>query len=344
MFKKYSKAAVCLLMAGSLAACSSTVPEATEAPEETPAVETTPESSETPEAGSNEFVLTGEVTEPVVIDTDQDVTITLRDVKAEMEDSFIKVDNAASVTMVVEGNNDIKVSGEEIKAINSSSDLTITGEGTLRITSDDSCIKTDGNLIVESGTFELTCGDDGDGLRADEALTINDGNFNIRAGECIEATVVEINGGELNLSSADDAINASEKSASGLTPTFIMNGGKLFIEMDGGDTDGIDSNGDIEINGGEIEVYAISAFDWDGKLIWNDGAVIVNGEEVTEIQNSAGDIGMMHGEMPGPMFNGEKPEFPEEEHPKMSEGPTGRPEGRQGEGPGEPVESPKSAE
>ena len=55
--------------------------------------------------------------------------------------------------------------------------------------------------------------------------------------------------------------------------------------MGQGDTDGIDSNGDLYINGGKITVNAQSPFDYDGTCEKNGGTIIVNGEETDTITN-----------------------------------------------------------
>ena len=61
--------------------------------------------------------------------------------------------------------------------------------------------------------------------------------------------------------------------------------------MGQGDTDGIDSNGDLTINGGTINITGQSSFDYDGTATYNGGTLIVNGEEVYEITNQFGGMG-----------------------------------------------------
>ncbi|MGO4545404.1 hypothetical protein AB4Z29_11430 [Paenibacillus sp. 2TAB23] len=58
--------------------------------------------------------------------------------------------------------------------------------------------------------------------------------------------------------------------------------------MASGDTDAFDSNGDIYVNGGTINVEAASAFDADGTVQLNGGNVTVNGEKITQITQSRG--------------------------------------------------------
>lgn len=55
--------------------------------------------------------------------------------------------------------------------------------------------------------------------------------------------------------------------------------------MGAGDTDGVDSNGDICINGGTISITGQSTFDYGGKAEYNGGTIIENGEETNTITN-----------------------------------------------------------
>ena len=73
--------------------------------------------------------------------------------------------------------------------------------------------------------------------------------------------------------------------------------------MGQGDTDAIDSNGNIYINDGEINITAQSPFDYDGEAKLNGGKLIVNGEETTTITNQ-----FMGGNMEGQVPNGQAPQ------------------------------------
>ena len=55
--------------------------------------------------------------------------------------------------------------------------------------------------------------------------------------------------------------------------------------MGAGDTDGVDSNGDLIINGGTINVTGNSGFDYDGSSSFNGGTIIVNGQQLDSIPN-----------------------------------------------------------
>ncbi|SFB70560.1 carbohydrate-binding domain-containing protein [Butyrivibrio sp. YAB3001] len=173
-----------------------------------------------------------------------------------------------------------------------------------------------GYVYISGGTFDIEVS--ADGIQATSVLMINGGTFNINAREGLEATYVQINDGNLTISASDDGINASSKSTN-YDVVIEINGGNLNITMASGDTDALDANGSLYINGGTVDITAQFAFDFDNEAKLTGGTVTVNGEEVTEITNSM----MMGGQRPfgggnGQGFNGENP-------PQMPEG-TDRPE------------------
>ena len=231
------------------------------------------------------FFYSGKLTEKIYIDSTDDITITLENVTASMSESIINIESARSATIILKGDNNLTTTGEEIKTIDSRDDLIIKGDGTLTINSTDTAIKSNDNLTVESGTLVLNA-TDGDGLRANESLTINGGSIEINSAEGLEATKVIINDGTINIYATVDGINASEKSSKGLTPTIEINGGQVNVNMANGDTAAIDSNGYLYINGGEVNISAQFAFDFDLEAKLNGGNVYVNGQKVDVINNS----------------------------------------------------------
>ena len=80
-----------------------------------------------------------------------------------------------------------------------------------------------------------------------------------------------------------------------------INGGDITIAMSAGDTDGIDANGSIAVNGGSISITGSSGFDYDGTAQLNGGTVVVNGQTLTSIPNQmmGGGFGGMGGQMGG---------------------------------------------
>lgn len=196
-------------------------------------------------------------------------------------------------------------SEESAKAIKSGNTLTINN-GNFTINSKDDGIHSNGNVKIENGTFTIKSSDDG--IHGDSLVEINDGTINITASEGIEATFVKINGGNITINAADDGINAGKKSDE-YTPTIEINGGNITIKMGQGDTDGLDSNGNLYINGGTIDITGQSPFDYDGEAKYNGGKMIVNGVETTEITNQmmGGIMGGMQGGMPNDVEQGQMP-------------------------------------
>ena len=137
-----------------------------------------------------------------------------------------------------------------------------------------------GWIYIGGGSFAIRVGDDA--IHAASAVQIDGGSFAIAAAEGIEGTYIQINGGELDIRAGDDGLNAGRKS-SAYRPTIEITGGRVTITADSRDTDCVDSNGDIRITGGAVEVSGVSTFDYDGKASFTGGTVIVNGEKVKKL-------------------------------------------------------------
>ena len=180
-----------------------------------------------------------------------------------------------------------------------------TGEDGVHVENDED--DTAGSFYMGGGSLTITAGDDA--VHATTILQIDGGEINISAAEGLEATWVQINGGTINITAADDGINGAHKS-SAYTPTIEINGGTITIDMGSGDTDAVDSNGNIYINGGTLDITAQSPFDYDGTAEYNGGTIIVNGVQVNSITNQmmggqggfggqSGDFGGQSGTQPG---------------------------------------------
>lgn len=202
-----------------------------------------------------------------------------------------------------------------------SKDTLIIKSGTYNIEVDDDGIRGKDNVIITDGTFNINAGGDGikssndtdtekgyitieggtfnikassDGIQAITKLVINGGDFTITSSEGLEATYIVINDGTVKIEASDDGINASNKSTVS-TPTIEINGGNITINMGQGDTDALDVNGNIYINGGTINITAQSPFDYDNEGKLNGGTVTVNGSKVTELTNQMMGGGMVPG-------------------------------------------------
>ncbi len=148
-----------------------------------------------------------------------------------------------------------------------------------------------GYIYISGGSLDITAGDDA--IRATTYVQIDGGDITINNSyEGIEATQVYINGGTIDLYALDDGLNATSKSD--LDVEIVISGGNITIEVGSGDTDGIDSNGDLSISGGVISITApFSSVDVDGNISQTGGTVYVNGElveDVSSLSSSGGHI------------------------------------------------------
>lgn len=206
----------------------------------------------------------------------------------------------------VTSKDDLKVTGGTYQ-ITSSADA-LEANDSIRIAGGDIAIATDkdglhaendeddtlGYVYICGGTLNVEAADDA--IHATTYAQIDSGTLGLSGGEAIEATYIQVNGGDITVSAWDDGLNASYKSGSVGMPTIDIRGGNLSITMAQGDTDAIDSNGYIIVSGGTIDISAQFAFDYDMGAELTGGTVYVNGEQVYEITESM----MMGGGMGGP--------------------------------------------
>ena len=139
--------------------------------------------------------------------------------------------------------------------------------------------------------MELSSGDDG--IHADASIIILGGEISIKKSyEGIESQNISINGSVINLIASDDGINCAggvdqevggrpgdDHFATDSEAFIIINSGDLYINANG---DGIDSNGTITVNGGNIVVEGPtsngnSALDYGISATINGGTFIAIG-------------------------------------------------------------------
>lgn len=300
-------------------------------------------------AAAGTYVLSGELTGQVVVDSTGDgvVHLVLDDATITSETTAaIEVADAQSVVVVLADGStnslaDAATYGDTsgdapTGTLYSTADLTIGGTGSLTVTgnSNNGIVGKDG-LVITGGTIDVTSVDDGilgkdylvltdgtvtvdavgDALTSDNTedagsgfvlveggeLTVTSQDDGIKgvqvligggavevagSNEALEGSLIVIDDGDVELHSADDGINAasSDDSASTDGQAGQMGGGmgggmavddSLALHVNGGTLevwasgDGLDSNGNATITGGEITVY--------GPTTDGNGALDVNG-------------------------------------------------------------------
>ena len=227
--------------------------------------------------------------------------------------------------IVLNGTGSLTINSAQGNGISGKDDVKITG-GTYDITSAEDGIEAHDSIRIGGGTITIKAGKDGlhceddeddtvgwiyisdgtlditsssDGIRGTTYTQIDGGTINVSSVEGIESTYIQINGGNVDVSTTDDGINASQKSKSIGTPVFEITGGSLTVTMSGNDVDCIDSNGNIIVSGGTINVSyptqgPSESFDCDGTATYTGGTIIINGSQVDSIpQSMMGGRGMM---------------------------------------------------
>ncbi|MCD7954536.1 MAG: carbohydrate-binding domain-containing protein [Lachnospiraceae bacterium] len=161
---------------------------------------------------------------------------------------------------------------ESTKGIKAGSELFVSG-GTIAVDAYDDALHSNGTITVSGGSITVSTGDDG--VHADTELIVSDGSITVtQSVEGLEANQITISGGDISVIASDDGINANGGSSSwgwgmgmGQTasqnaseegqssseemPLLLITGGTLWINAQG---DGLDSNGDLTIEGGTVVV------------------------------------------------------------------------------------------
>lgn len=180
----------------------------------------------------------------------------------------VVVNATGDVTFILNGV-DIESTMTSAIANGGTNALTIKlADGTINNLSDggsseyDGCIFSYGKLTIE-----------GNGI-----LNVN-GKQEDGEGIATKSCDLVINSGTINVTSADDGLNAGGSGGS-----IIINGGTIYIKANG---DGIDSNGALTINGGKVYTIGSSqggdaGIDTDEGFAFNGGEVIALGSDMLE--------------------------------------------------------------
>ena len=197
----------------------------------------------------------------------------------------------------ISGKDDIKFTGgtyniQSVKDSIEANDSILIYDGTFNITSSKDGLHSEnddddtvGYIYIQNGNFTIKASSDA--IQATTVCQIDGGTFSLTGSEGIEATYIQINDGTFDIYATDDGINGAQKSRSFGTPVIEFNGGYVKVAVGQGDTDAIDCNGNIIVNGGTIDVTSqMSSFDYDGTAQYNGGTIIINGSQVNSIPQS----------------------------------------------------------
>ena len=139
-----------------------------------------------------------------------------------------------------------------------------------------------GNIWIENGTLDVNSGDKG--ITAYNRLVIAGGSVRVNAvAEALEGKTVDVLGGRLDLKAGDDGINASKDYDTYAEKKNYQEG--VYIRFAGGETtvdavaDGIDSNGNLYLDGGALYVTGPSddlnaILDYSGSAALSGGCVL----------------------------------------------------------------------
>ena len=184
--------------------------------------------------------------------------------------------------LTINGSGSLTVTAAYKHGIAANDSLRITG-GKITVTAPADTIHVNDSLHITGAAITLSAGDDA--IHSDTSVAILGGS--ITANTCcegIEAPEILIEDGAVTVTSTDDGINAcGTETSDGSLPSVTISGGTVtLLNPSGRDADGIDSNGNIDINGGLVYISLVGdggncALDYGSE---NGGACRINGGTV----------------------------------------------------------------
>ncbi len=181
--------------------------------------------------------------------------------------------------LTINGSGSLTVTAAYKHGIAVNDSLRITG-GAITVTAPADTIHVNDSLNITGASITLNAGDDA--IHSDTSIAILGGKITVNTCyEGIEALEILIEDGDITVTATDDGINAcGAETADGNLPSVTINGGTVtLLNPSGQDADGIDSNGNIDINGGLVYISLVGdgsncALDYGSE---NGGVCRING-------------------------------------------------------------------
>ena len=174
------------------------------------------------------------------------------------------------------------------KGLKAGKTLTVSG-GMFTVDSADDALHAN-DVTVSGGTLTLASGDDA--VHADNDLVVgvkgssstSNPKIDITASyEGLEGTTVSVYSGDIDVAASDDGVNTANSDLGERSDKYAIHiaGGDLYIDAG---SDGLDSNNNITMTGGKVEVYGAdammdAAIDYDGTFTLSGGTLFGAGME-----------------------------------------------------------------
>ena len=245
-----------------------------------------------------------------------DETSTDEAVADAFDGAAIKV--KANASAYITGTGTLTITGTAKNGIKAGDETVLVIDGpTVNITATNDAINGNYDVAILSGKLTISAGDDA--IHADRILTVGSATTSptvtiTKSYEGIEATVVNLVSGTINVTSTDDGVNAANSDgayASELAYSINVTGANVTVSAPR--ADGLDSNGNINLISGSATINSANnggdaGLDYDGSLYISDAFNLNNNSGVAEPDGMGGMMGGFGGQM-GSQMGGQQSGF-----------------------------------